>query len=147
MLCIIALGLHSFFAFMDSRPLNRSWKVLCWNIRGIDAKNKWESIKNKITKSSCDIISIQETKRETFDITYIRKFCPSSFDEFCFLPSIGASRGILVVWKSSVFSGNEIFHNNFAILVEFSSTHNNDPWILTSVYGPCDSEGKETFMN
>lgn len=25
--------------------------------------------------------------------------------------------------------------------------YNNDPWILTSVYRPCDTEGKEAFMN
>ena len=31
--------------------------------------------------------------------------------------------------------------------MEFSSVHNNDPWILTSVYGPCDSEGKAEFMH
>ena len=31
--------------------------------------------------------------------------------------------------------------------MEFSSVHNNDPWILTSVYGPYDSEGKVEFMH
>ena len=38
-----------------------------------------------------------------------------------------------------MFSGSEIFHNDFAISVEFSSVHNNDSWVLTSVYGPCDA--------
>jgi hypothetical protein len=46
-----------------------------------------------------------------------------------------------------VFIGTEVFQNNFAISVEFSSVHSNDSWILTSVYGPCDNEGKEAFMN
>ena len=31
--------------------------------------------------------------------------------------------------------------------MEFSSVHNNNPWILTSVYGPCDNEGKVEFMH
>lgn len=31
--------------------------------------------------------------------------------------------------------------------MEFSSVHNSDPWILTSVYGPCDVEGKQAFIN
>jgi hypothetical protein len=46
-----------------------------------------------------------------------------------------------------VFIGTEVFQNNFAILVEFSSVHSNDSWILTLVYGPCDNERKEAFMN
>jgi len=82
-----------------------------------------------------------------FNISYIRKFCPTNFDAFCFLPSVGASGGILVAWKSSVFTGFEIFQNKFALSVEFTLVHNNDPWILTSVYGPCDADGKETFMS
>lgn len=94
---------------MDSTTNMRSWNILCWNIRGINAEGKWESLRNKILESNCDIISIQETKREVFDITYIRKFCLVSFDDFCFLPSVGASGGILVAWKSSVFTGNEVF--------------------------------------
>lgn len=131
---------------MNTRPTNRCWNVLCWNIRGINAENKWESIRNKILESNCDIISIQETKRDFFDLGYIRKFCPMSFDDFCFLPSTGASGGILVAWKSSIFAGHMVFQNRFAILVEFSSNHNSEPWILSSVYGPCDNEGKGEFM-
>lgn len=132
---------------MDSRVTTKSWNILCWNIRGINAEGKWESLRNKILESNYDIVIIQETKREVFDISYIRKFYPSNFDAFCFLPSVGASVGILVAWKSSVFIGTELFQNNFAISVEFSSVQSNDSWILTSVYGPCDNEGKEAFMN
>jgi hypothetical protein len=76
---------------MDSRPNSKAWNVLCWNIRGINAEGKWTSLRNKIMESNYDIVTIQETKRAFFDISYIRKFCPNSFDSFCFLPSLGAS--------------------------------------------------------
>jgi hypothetical protein len=132
---------------MDSNPSQKSWNVLCWNIRRINAEVKWDSIRNKILESKCDIVSIKETKRETFDPSYIKKFCPTCFHGFCFLPLAGASGGILVAWKSSVFSRAQIFQNSFALLVEFTYVWSNDSWILTSVYGPCDSLGKETFMN
>jgi hypothetical protein len=132
---------------MDNSSSMKSWNILCWNIRGINAVEKWESLRDKITESNCDIISIQETKRESFDLNYIKNFCPSSFDEFCFLPSVGNSGGILVAWKSSVFHGSEIFQNNFAISVELCSALNNDSWILTSVYGPCTAEGKIAFIS
>jgi len=60
---------------------------------------------------------------------------------------VGASGGILVAWKSCFFTSFEIFQNEFAISVEFSSQFNNDSWILTSVYGPCDTDGKNAFMD
>lgn len=37
-------------------------------------------------------------------MAYIRKFAPCRFDCFDFIPSIGASGGILVLWNSAMFS-------------------------------------------
>jgi len=94
---------------MNQNHQARFWNILCWNIRGLNAESKWESLRNKIIESCCYIVSIQETKQSSLDLAYIRNFCPRAFDAFCFLPSIGASGGILVVWKSSMFSGTENF--------------------------------------
>lgn len=125
----------------------KSWTVLCWNIRDLNSEGKWESVRNKIFECCCDIVCLQETKRESFDFRYIRKFCPTSFDSFCFLPSVGASGGILVAWKGSLFSGVEIFQNEFSISIEFTSLANNDTWVLRTVYGPCTSERKMDFLD
>ena len=54
------------------------WNVLNWNIRGINSQEKWLAIANKINESNSDIICLQETKRENFDLEYIKKFCPKS---------------------------------------------------------------------
>jgi exonuclease III len=66
------------------------WKILNWNIRGINSDNKWNALDSKIDESNCDIICIQETKREHFDGKYLKKFCLKKFNEFVFLPSVGA---------------------------------------------------------
>lgn len=70
----------------------RMWKVLDWNNRGINSNKKWNAIRNKIGETNCDIICLQETKRETFDLCYIKNFCPPRFDKFEFMPSVGNSR-------------------------------------------------------
>jgi hypothetical protein len=51
--------------------------------------------------------------------------CPPDFNSFEFLPSVGASGGILVVWKNTAFLGQLVFSNNFAIFVELTSKLNN----------------------
>lgn len=71
----LAFTLLSVFS-MDSRNSSKSWNVLCWNIRGLVAENKWESLKNKVTENQCDMICLQETKKEKFDILFIKLFLP-----------------------------------------------------------------------
>lgn len=32
----------------------RDWKVLCWNIRGLNSEAKWNSIRDRIVESACE---------------------------------------------------------------------------------------------
>jgi exonuclease III len=108
-----------------NQNLTKNWNVLTWNVRGINSAWKWVPVKNKIADASCDIVCLQETKKENVDLSFIRKICPQALDAFEFLPSTGASGGILIAWKSSVFDGAKIFNNEFALSVEFFSKHDN----------------------
>ena len=68
---------------------------MCWNVRGLNSKEKWNAIKDKVIESGCDVVCFQETKKEQVDVNFIKNVCPISFDKFEFLPSVGASGGIL----------------------------------------------------
>ena len=48
------------------------------------------------------LLCMHATIREHFDIRMIRSFCPGRFDQFAFSPYVGASGGILIIWKFSV---------------------------------------------
>ena len=95
----------------------------------------------------CDIIGLQETKREDFDLNFINNFCPPGFDSFEFLPSIGASGGVITIWKSHMFTGTLAFSNEYGITIEFSSNHNALDWILTNIYAPRTPAGKLQFTD
>ena len=122
------------------------WKVLDWNVRGLNDKDKRLLVYNKIDESQCAIICLQETKCESFDHSFIRSFCPKRFDKFVFSPSVGASGGIIVLWNSSVFGGQLIQITSLAITVNFSSTHTNETWTLVTVYGPCRGIERDIFV-
>ena len=81
---------------------------MCWNVRGLNSDKKWNSIRDKIIESRCDIACLQE-KKDFFDNNFIRNFCPSDFDSFAFKASTGALGGMLTIWKSALFSGTEFF--------------------------------------
>jgi len=109
-------------------PMNRSWNILCWNVRGINAAEKWPSIRSKIDESRCEIFCFQETKKESFDPSFIRNFAPKRFDKFIFAPSV-------------------IEIKPFAISVSFSSRLDLNIWNLTTVYGPCLEPARSTFVS
>jgi exonuclease III len=108
---------------------------------------KWPLIRNKIDESNCEIFCFQETKKEMFDLTFIKNFAPRRFDKFIFAPSIGASGGILVCWNGSLFDGTVIDVKPFAISISFSSRLDLNVWNLTSVYGPCLEPARTAFIN
>jgi exonuclease III len=125
----------------------KSWNVLNWNIRGINSKDKCNAIRQKLDESNCVVYCIQETKREQFDHPYIRRFAPKRFDQFAYSTSQGNSGGILIGRNSSIFSGQVLHNLKFAVTVKFKSRYNNDTWMLTSVYGPCQGTDREDFVN
>jgi hypothetical protein len=67
----------------------RIWRILCWNVRGLNSEIRQREVRSKIDESDCDVIYLQETKCENFDWRLIRKFCPKRFDNFVFAPSVG----------------------------------------------------------
>jgi exonuclease III len=125
---------------------NRSWQVLCWNIRGLNDSNKWEAVQNKIEESGCSVFCLQETKIQNCDNAFIRKLAPRRFDRFDFIPSVGASGGILLVWNSTVFTGSIVDKQRFGITASFTSNQNGQTWKLTSVYGPCIEPARSEFI-
>jgi hypothetical protein len=36
----------------------RQWKIMNWNIRGINSEKKWNALANKIDECGCDIICL-----------------------------------------------------------------------------------------
>jgi hypothetical protein len=60
---------------------------------------------------------------------------------------VGNSRGSIIIWKSSKLTGNVIFQNDFAQLVEFISNLSACSWIITNIYAPCTPHGKIDFLN
>jgi exonuclease III len=125
----------------------RHWIILWWNIRGFNSESKWLALKNKIEESGCAIICLQETKKDSFDHSFIRKFSPRRFDKFEFVPSLGVSVGLAIIWNNSIFSGTLIHRERFALSVQFTSVHLNRSWTLTNIYGPSSGPERQLFVD
>ena len=124
----------------------KDWKVLCWNVRGLNSEARQLAVKQKIDESGCSMVCLQETKCTHIDHRFIRKFCPRRFDNFSYVPSVGASTGMVIIWNSSFFEGKLIEAKPYCIIVEFCSKHACEVWSLVTVYGPCQGPARYEFV-
>ena len=126
--------------------VNRVWSILCWNVRGLNSAEKWPLILSKIDESLASIICFQETKRGEIDLTFLKKFVPRRFDQFAYVPSDGASGGLLVTWASNSFVGRVMQQESFGIIIQFTSRVSSEQFNLVNVYGPCEGIERENFI-
>lgn len=88
--------------------------------------------------------SVQE-KKGIFGSIISQELFPEKYKQFEFLPSVGASGGLLVAWDINHFDGVLSFNNDFAISIAFTSLLNEQSWILTNMYGPWLQTKKRNF--
>ena len=128
-------------------PPKQQWNVLVWNIRGINSNDKLLAIRNAIETCGCDVICLQETKRMHFDLAFLKTFCPKRFDNFAYVPSRGASGGIITIWSGSAFSGSVCYSENHALGVTLTSKVSGNVWSLYNIYGPCQGNDHVLFTD
>lgn len=55
-----------------NQTLTKNWNIMTWNVRGINSAWKWNPVKNKITDALCDVVCLQETKKEIVDAPFLK---------------------------------------------------------------------------
>jgi hypothetical protein len=102
------------------RSTSKSWNILNWNARGINSADKKKAVRAKIEESGCSVL---ESKVDHVDCSLMKKIAPKSFSKFSFVPSMGASGGIIMWWKDSILKGEVLRCQDFAITIAFTSRH------------------------
>lgn len=120
-------------------------KILIWNVRGLNSTARQDSVCSLVSSSGADIICIQETKITDISPRVMLSTFGSDFTSFVSVPSIGASGGILVVWRRHIGVTGAQRVDNFSTSIQFS-TENGQAWWLTCVYGPQGNDDKIQFL-
>jgi exonuclease III len=89
--------------FMDH--LMQNYKIMSWNVRGLNNPALQEDVKQVISTFNPDLIYLQETKLSCLNNFTIRSILAPQFENsFVFLPATGPrGGGILLVAKDSIF--------------------------------------------
>ena len=130
---------------MNNSSSNRAWYIVDWNVRGINSQLRWDEIRAKADECNCHVMCLQETKRELFDRSYIRKFCPRRINQFAFSPSVGNSGGIITLWNGNMFDGIIINSSKFQLTVQLTCKLSARVIYITNVYTPTAVEERDEF--
>ncbi|XP_050237969.1 uncharacterized protein LOC126687450 [Mercurialis annua] len=91
-----------------------------WNFRGgLSFARKHRFIRSLVSTHKLTILGLVETKKELFDDFSVRFLWPNLDFDYCFVPSIGASGGLICVWNSNLINPSRIVKTNRWISLDF----------------------------
>lgn len=121
--------------------------IICWNVRGLNDGAKRASVRNQIISSGATIVCLQETKIANWTYTLIYETVGGDLAKNAvFLPSTGASGGILLAASDRFFRLTNTHQNTNSISATITLLADNKEWSITGVYGPQSDSDKILFM-
>ena len=111
-------------------------KIISWNVRGLNDCEKRLRIQNMIKGWGANIICLQETKMELITRREIRSLWGCQHLDWLHLGSIGASRGVLVMWDRRMVEKIDEAVGRFSVSCKFKNAVDLFVWAFIGVYGP-----------
>lgn len=101
---------------------------------------KWAIIKEVIHSFRLDILLLQEIKLRSSSLPLVREIWGNSQCSWIALDADGNSGGILMCWNNKLYTIKDHLIGAFFVSVVIEDKANGSTWIISSVYGPTDSE-------
>ncbi|XP_050238471.1 uncharacterized protein LOC126687962 [Mercurialis annua] len=100
--------------------MSQNFNFVSWNCRGgLTFARKARFIRSMILSQKLALLGLVETKRESFDDFSVRLLWPNLDFDYSFVPSVGASGGLLCFWNPKLISPSRIYKANRWISVDF----------------------------
>jgi exonuclease III len=127
--------------------VDHHYKILSWNMRGLNNPAKQEDIKQVVTSFRPNLVYFQETKLQMVDLAVVRNTLRDAFESnFLFLPASGTRGGILLEARDTVYQLHNTALSKNTITTTVFDLRTNGAWTNTSVYGPQGDLEKRSFL-
>jgi hypothetical protein len=101
--CVFAMSCMSGF------HVTKNCNILCWNVRGLNASNRRDSVRNAVMSAGATIVCLQEMKIERWTSRLVRDTLgPKFVNSFAALPANGVRGGILLAVNELFFTMQNI---------------------------------------
>ncbi|KAK1694254.1 hypothetical protein QYE76_010951 [Lolium multiflorum] len=93
------------------------------------------------------VICLQESKLSSIPLQKAATFLPQGFSTFSFLPSIGASGGIVTAWDARYVTHLSDRPLQFSLSSTFELAADSTSFTVTNIYAPCDRARRDDFLS
>jgi exonuclease III len=111
-------------------------KIVTWNVRGLNDREKRLQIKNLIKMWGADVICLQETKLKLISRSLVKSLWGCHYVDWAVLGSVRASSEILVMWDRRVVEKVEEAIGQYSVTCKFQNVEDQFEWAFSEVYGP-----------
>jgi exonuclease III len=120
--------------------------IMFWNVQRLNSLAKQNVVRIMVDSVKVNVVCLQEMKMGQIARRTILSMLGSEFDNnFVFLPSMGASGGVLIAWRAALGTMAASRTDSFSASIQFAP-ENRDAWWLTVVYGPQGNDNKIAFL-
>jgi len=102
-------------------------------------------VRQLVEEQRVSLVSIQETKLDSYDHTIIRDMLGSDFDFFD-LPASHTCGGIVLAWNRCFWLASSPVYKEFSLTARLTLLATGDSWWITVVYGPQGDQAKIRFL-
>lgn len=120
--------------------MNRSIKVCCWNVRGLNDHVKCGDVLSELLASNPDLVFLQETKLANISTKKLYSFLPRRLNNSICNNANGASGGILSAWSDAVFTCTDSSSTPNTLSIHLASPNLDYSLLITNVYAPASPE-------
>ena len=129
----------------DYFRLQMNLRILSWNVRGANNKEKRKIIKALIKPQRVDLVCLQKTKIQEMNVRIMCILNVDRCQEWEAMNSRGIAGGVLVFWDNRVLQLIGLEVGNFSISCKFKNYEDEFCWIFTGVHGPTLRREGKTF--
>ena len=120
-------------------------KIFCWNVRGLNDREKRKLIKGVVRNQKPDLVCLLETKVKDISMQMVKSVGVGRFLNWASVDARGAAGGLLLFWDNRVLENLEVESGGYSIFVRFRNCADGFFWIFFGVYGPMMGNEKEDF--
>ncbi len=125
---------------------NRIYRLLSWNVRGLNDSAKCTLVKSFIRNCKCCIICVQETKLATTSHSKFLSFCGFHLLDFRTLDAVGTRGGLLSAWNPALFDCVLEWVGSFSVNTVLKRKVDGLLFTVSNVYGPTLASLKPAFF-
>jgi endonuclease/exonuclease/phosphatase family metal-dependent hydrolase len=123
-----------------------SCNILIWNARGLNDRSRRDMVHQVVQSCRSAIVCLQETKLAHITMHNILSFLGQDFSSsFVFLPAQQTRGGILVAWRSDMFTAecHRVHRHSVSVKFRMDAEHS---WWFSGIYGPHLDSDKPSFL-